>query len=222
MKIAILSALFIEIEYLYKQYDWQEKDLFQHQLSYELQLSQHHLLMTTSGIGKVNAAIFCQQLIHQFQPDIIINIGIAGGINSNLKVFDFVIASHFTHHDVRLSQMKNTFPYCQIYPANAELLNFFKEHVAMAVVGGIASGESFVTDKTSHERIVNELDCLAVDMEASALAQTCLINNIPFISFKCLSDLADQQATSDYQANEKEACNRLGKVISQIIDESCV
>ncbi|MGX7031588.1 5'-methylthioadenosine/S-adenosylhomocysteine nucleosidase [Vagococcus zengguangii] len=219
MKVAIVSAMSIELEHILHQYQLETMGNKNQQLFYQFTVGEFEFTLATTGIGKVNAAIHCQQLIHQYQPDVMVNIGIAGGIASDVQLYDIIIGSHVTHHDVRLSQMKNTFPFQEQFKANQPLYDFIKQQLPDAIPSGIASGESFITDTASHHRIQHELNCTAVDMEASALAQTCFINHVPFISIKCLSDLANSDATTAYRINEQEACTRLGKAVCSVLDQ---
>lgn len=52
------------------------------------------------GIGKVNAAAGAVELIRNFEPDCIISTGVAGGIDSCLKVMDVVASRQIVYHDV--------------------------------------------------------------------------------------------------------------------------
>ena len=56
------------------------------------------------------------------------------------------------------------------------------------------SGDSFVEDRTQYYGEV-------VDMEAYALAKVCHKRDIPFVSFKYITDGADEQAHEDWEAN---------------------
>ena len=56
------------------------------------------------------------------------------------------------------------------------------------------SGDNFVEDKTNYYGEV-------VDMEAYALAKVCHLRDIPFVSFKYITDGADEQAHEDWEAN---------------------
>ena len=70
-------------------------------------------------------------------------------------------------------------------------------HVEFNPIGKNAtcgSGDNFVEDRTNYYGEV-------VDMEAYALAKVCHLHNIPFISFKYITDGADEQANEDWEAN---------------------
>ena len=56
------------------------------------------------------------------------------------------------------------------------------------------TGDNFAEDKSQYYGEV-------VDMEAYALAKVCYLYDIPFISFKYITDGADEQAHEDWEKN---------------------
>ena len=50
--------------------------------------SNNNIVLVRSGIGKVNAALCAQVLIDLFAVDAIINVGVAGAIDKNIKIGD--------------------------------------------------------------------------------------------------------------------------------------
>ena len=55
--------------------------------------------------------------------------------------------------------------------------------------GLICSGDQFITDRTQLDKIKSCYpDGLAVDMESGALAQVCYLYDVPFLSFRIISD----------------------------------
>lgn len=61
------------------------------------------VIIVVSGIGKVNAAVCTQILADDFHADEIINVGVAGGIGSNVRCGDVVIGNSLVQHDVDTS-----------------------------------------------------------------------------------------------------------------------
>ena len=53
------------------------------------------LVITKCGIGKVNAAWITMLLVEHYNPDLVINSGIAGGYSKQLKTLDVVVADTF-------------------------------------------------------------------------------------------------------------------------------
>ena len=63
-------------------------------------ISNQDVVLVESGIGKVEAGITTEHLITDFNVDVVINSGSAGGIGQGLHVGDVVISSETAYHDV--------------------------------------------------------------------------------------------------------------------------
>lgn len=86
-------------------------------------------------------------------------------------------------------------------------------------IGCIVSGESFIADDNEKARIVETFDAVAVDMETSAIAHVCFINEIPFLSIRGISDLANDKATESYDNYEKLVSDRVGKFCLEVLEK---
>ena len=161
------------------------------------------------GIGKVNAALGVQQLIHEEHPDVIISSGCAGGNGDEVNVQDVVVSTELCYHDVYCgTAIDNTTVYGQVqglparFKADPYLLSKALEfssdlspltpHSSPLKVhpGLIVTGDWFVDSKEKMREIIGKFpDARAVDMESCAIAQTCFVNKVPFISFRVISDI---------------------------------
>ena len=157
-------------------------------------LGENKVVLLQCGIGKVNAATGVTNLIITFHPDCIISTGVAGGIDVKLDVMDVVIGSQVCYHDV----------YCgdNCDPGQVQgLPRFFngdERLVGIAtslktdvriVPGLICTGDQFVTNRDELNVIKEKYpQGLAVDMESAAIAQVCLLWNVPMLSFRIISD----------------------------------
>jgi adenosylhomocysteine nucleosidase len=157
-------------------------------------LGENKVVLLQCGIGKVNAATGVTNLIITFHPDCIISTGVAGGIDVKLDVMDVVIGSQVCYHDV----------YCgdNCDPGQVQgLPRFFngdERLVGIAtslktdvriVPGLICTGDQFVTNRDELNVIKKKYpEGLAVDMESAAIAQVCLLWNVPMLSFRIISD----------------------------------
>ena len=153
------------------------------------------------GIGKVNAALGAQRIINEFHPDCIISSGCAGGNGDDIQIKDVIVSSELTYHDVYCgTAIDNTTIYGQVqglparYPADPYLLRKSEELKVKSEFaihqGLIVTGDWFVDSKEKMRSIVEKFpDAKAVDMESCAIAQTCYINHVPFISFRIISDI---------------------------------
>ena len=158
------------------------------------------VLVQKCGIGKVNAALGAQKMINEFHPDVIISSGCAGGNGDDINVQDIVVSSELCYHDVYCGKaIDDTTVYGQVqglparYQADPELL---RKAISLQTPnislhpGLIVTGDWFVDSKDKMREIIGHFpEAKAVDMESCAIAQTCYINNVKFISFRVVSDI---------------------------------
>jgi adenosylhomocysteine nucleosidase len=163
------------------------------------------VLVQKCGIGKVNAALGAQRMINDFHPDCIISSGCAGGNGDDINVQDIIVSSELCYHDVYCgTAIDNTTIYGQVqglparYQADTYLLEKAKAVTNSSLIthhsslhqGLIVTGDWFVDSKEKMREIISHFpEAKAVDMESCAIAQTCYINKVPFISFRVISDI---------------------------------
>lgn len=170
-----------------------------------------------SGIGKVAAAGTAQLLIDCFEADVLINTGVAGGLDSRLAVKDLVVGVEAVQHDFDLTAFghapgfiageddsratvfyaDNTLAQAAITAAAAVLPAGSK-----AIPGRIASGDVFVADGAVKQHIIRQFGAAAVEMEGAAIAQTAAANGVPFVILRVISDLAEHQANVSFDEME--------------------
>lgn len=179
------------------------------------QMAGNTLIMTTSGIGKVNAAICAKELISAFHPDVIVSTGVAGGADVSLEVQQVVVASQVCYHDVYCG---SEVEYGQIIgmPARFDCAEALVDK-ALALncdttvrKGLMVTGDWFVDDRDKMHSILSHFpDAMAVDMESAAIAHVCHIEKVPFVSFRIISDipLKDDKAQMYFDFWEKIADN---------------
>ena len=163
--------------------------------------SGSNVQMDKCGIGKVNAALGAQRLINEIQPDVIISSGCAGGHGEGINVQDVVVSTELAYHDVYCGEAVGPTVYGQVqgmparYQVDPWLLQKarelkFDDSQLTIHPGLIVTGDWFVDSKDKMREIIGHFpEARAVDMESAAIAQTCLINRVRFISFRVISDL---------------------------------
>lgn len=166
-------------------------------------IGDKEIIMQQCGIGKVNSAVGAVEMIDNYHPDIIISSGVAGGADTSLNVTDVVVGTQYVYHDAYCGEECG---YGQIigmparFNAPAELTD-----KALSLGGDtrvraglIVSGEWFVDTREKMRAILDRFpDAVAVDMESCSIAQVCHIYNVPFVSFRIISDvpLSDNKAS---------------------------
>ena len=171
---------------------------------------EDQVILQKSGIATVNAAIQTVEMIRQYKPDCIISSGCAGGNGDDINLQDVVVSSELTYHDVYCGKaIDDTTVYGQVqglpvrFKGDEELLQKAGQFTALNSqfsihTGLIVTGDWFVDSKEKMREIIGHFpEAKAVDMESAAIAQTCYINKVRFISFRVISDkpLCDTDAS---------------------------
>ena len=157
-------------------------------------LDDKTIVLLQCGIGKVNAATGVTNLIIHFKPDSVVSTGVAGGIDTCLRVMDVVVSTETCYHDVSCGD--------DVDPGQIQgLPRFFDSDKRMTEVakklqtnirivpGLICTGDQFVTNREQLNIIKSTYpEGLAVDMESAAIAQVCHLYCVPFVSFRIISD----------------------------------
>ena len=219
MKIGIVAAMKSEIDYLLTHCELVNEIKLKKNTFYQCEFLDYELMIVASGVGKTNAAVYTQLLIAYFEPEAVINIGIGGSLSKKVQPLEVILGTHFVHHDVNEEQMENLFPNQVVFEADSRLIKTFSPYIEKEKHGKMVSGESFIADSISKSRITKKHQPLLVDMETSSMAHCCFINDMPFISLRSVSDLADEQSDETYEINEKSAADAAGKVLLYVLEK---
>ena len=228
--IGIIGAMDAEIEWLKTQL----QDIQVHQFAekftiYTGKIKQHNIVLSLSGIGKVNAAVATTLVIQHFSPDYIINTGSAGGIGQGVRVGDVVIGNEAAHHDVDASVFG--YAYGQVpqlsarFGAHEKLINAAIQaasvfQAAKVHQGLIVSGDCFVHHQEHIAQIKEHFaDAQAVEMEAAAIAQTCVLFNVPFVIIRAISDSAEEKAEISFEEFLKVAAQHSAQMVMNLMEQ---
>ncbi len=159
------------------------------------QLDDYEVLYT--GVGKVNATFELTRKFGKYGSyipyDMVINYGTAG--SRKIKKKTLVDCTKFIQRDMDvtgLGFMRGETPFEQDPPFVIQQQNIEFNPIGRNATCG--SGDNFAEDKSQYYGEV-------VDMEAYALAKVCYLYDVPFISFKYITDGADEQAHEDWEKN---------------------
>ena len=193
-------------------------------------LDDTEVVIVQSGVGKVNAALCAQRLILQFGVTHVINTGIAGAMAHGLKVQDVVVSSDAVYHDMNAVEfgykiteipgMKCSDFTADSYMVEAALMAFERLPEAKGhsiVKGRIATGDQFIAKKELKEAIKVNCNPACVEMEGTAIAHACYVNEIPFVIIRCMSDMADDNGEETYNFNEAEAADLSAKLVRSML-----
>lgn len=220
--IGIVFAMKEELAVMIKLLPPVEALMLHHCLTAIIDFDQYRLCMIEAGIGKVNAAIATTLLIKEYQPDLIINAGIAGAVSAELKTGDVVLSDACVYYDVDASVFGYQHGQVPRMPTHYQsiLPSFeYQGDFALKVFSGrTCTGDSFLTSKDSLNKINQYFDDIfAVDMEAAAIAQTCHQLSVPFLIIKGISDHVDSDSTEDSEKNVELAMSRALEVLMSLL-----
>lgn len=162
-------------------------------------LNGENTAVVICGVGKVNAAIGAQYAIDVLNADKIVNVGVAGGLNSRLKVGAVYSISQAVQYDFDLVQLNGT---------EIGTLNEFEENylplntVDLYPLKKLGTGDRFNDSADDFELLTRVLGADIRDMEGGAIAQVCAHAGAEYYSFKAISDLAGSGSTTEqFKAN---------------------
>ena len=162
-----------------------------------------------------------------FYTDCIIFTGVAGGLSSDLKVGDIILASSLCQYDVDISAFGHPLgfiPESELYVHTDSNLNEIAKKAAMKQniklkYGIIASGDSFISNAQKKQWIIDKFDACAVEMEGASIAVVSSLLNIPFCIIRAISDSADDNADISFDEFLADSAKRSAAFIISMLDE---
>jgi len=192
-------------------------------------LYDHEIVLTFSRWGKVAAASTATTIIEQFGVNLVIFTGVAGAASKSLEIGDVVVATEVMQYDMDISALPgfsrfeipllglSKFPvpdnYVKMAVKSAEsylseslkkdidndILKKFNITNPKVTTGLIASGDRFIADYNSIEKLIRSLpDLQCIEMEGGAVAQVCYEHKIPIVLMRTISDKANHSAVIDF------------------------
>ena len=179
------------------------------------QLDDWDVLYT--GVGKVNATLKLTQRLQVNRslppmPKLLINYGTAG--SRELPIGELVDCTKFTQRDMNVTSlgfMQGQTPFENLVPT---VLDY--DHVEFNPISKklrCGTGDNFVD---------NNIDSYSdvFDMEAYALAKVCHHYDIPFISFKYITDNADEHSAGDWVDNCSDGVREFKEKVLDLIEKN--
>ncbi len=176
--------------------------------------------------GKVYMALTAQKLIDNFDLDLIINCGVAGGLKDGMNIGDVVLATNAIQTDMDASglgyeigqvpdiEIKN---FEQFEKLNETAKEFTKNYDFNVYFGNIMTADKFVSSKEDKEYLIKTFDGYCTDMETASLGEVCYVNKINFAGIRGISDSADEGANTDFRENLRKASDNCAILLCDII-----
>lgn len=188
-------------------------------------------VLVECGVGKVNAARTTQILIDKYSVDYLINVGSAGGVNKELNILDIVIGDKLVQYDFDISGAGNyeKGEICGIgkfFESDGRLVELSKQIIENMegrdfniVVGAIGSADLFCTDQNLGAKTREEFGVECVEMEGAAIAQVCMLDSIPFLVIRGVSDSPNGNNDIDFHTYLGIVSNRVATILKQLVSK---
>ena len=229
-KIGIIGAMKEEIAPLQQKAVTTQTQTFLGLTFYKAMHYDTEVILVSSGIGKVNAALCTQVLIDRFGVDCIINVGVAGAVYQKLSIGDIVISQDAVQHDMDTSvfgdpigiipRMKESY-----FKADQHLVALAKScgesltAKAHIFTGRIASGDQFISTAEGKQKIWDTVQGYCAEMEGAAIAHACYLNDIPFVIIRSISDDAEEKAHISYEKFVEIAAKNSSELLEKMLQQ---
>lgn len=180
------------------------------------------------GCGKVNAALCTEAMIIKYRPDVVINTGVAGGLDKRLNIADIAVADAVVQHDYDTTPLGEPLGFLsQIDTVEIPCAKAVCDMLAVAarkldntavVTGTIASGDQFLNSMEKKEKIVSAFSAVAGEMEGGAIGHVCYANKVNFGVLRAISDNADGSSHMDFGKFTKIAAEKTIAILSEFIN----
>ncbi len=227
--IGIIGAMDVEVSSLKEAADITKTTKIAKMEFCEGKLGDKDVVIVKCGMGKVNAGICANTLINDFNCTKIINTGIAGSLDSQIDIGDIVVSVDAVQHDYDVEAIgfkKGEIPYTGLYAFEAD--EAMRAAAVKAVTesapdvhvfeGRVCSGDQFISKKEQKDKIISDFGGMCCEMEGAAIAQTCYLNNTPFVVIRAISDKPDETEIVDYKTFEAQAAARCAKIVRYMVE----
>ncbi len=227
VKIAIIVPMAIEAEFYQNYFHDGKKEKFGTSVFSHFFVGDNEIFLGLSGIGKVQAAVNLTSLLTSQEIDLIFVTGSAGGLQSDLKQGDLILADALAYHDVHCTKAGN-YVEGQLpdQPAqfllNSDYRKQFIGYLSQKRVayrqGLVVTGDSFVASQKQKSTILSTFpQALAVEMEGASFAQVAYQFHKPLIVLRSISDHGDEKADLDFDDFVKKAGANAAELLCRFI-----
>lgn len=224
MKIGIIGAMEVEVSALKEAMKVDRVVTKAGMNFYEGMLQGTPSVVVQCGIGKVNAAMCVQILADLFQITHVLNTGVAGSLNADLDIEDILVSEKAIQHDVDVSALgyqlgKIPGFESREFDADPKMADAVIDACSRVnpdvhvVKGCVVSGDQFISGNKIKEHLISEFHGDCAEMEGASIAQAAVLNGIPFVVVRAISDKADGSAEMDYPTFEKRAAAHCANMV---------
>ena len=221
MKIGLLIAIDRELAAFLQSGEERTEETVAGKTVYRTRMEGHEVYAVKSGCGEIDAAAATALLIVKYGCGIILNFGVTGALEEDLKVEDLFVVEKACYYDFDLSAVDGLkkgqygeYP-DEFIPLDRGLADLVTEKIPGIRRITAASGDKFVADREGKLRL-RAMGCGICDMEVAGIARTCERSGVRCLSVKCISDTFDGDG-SDFEKNVKRSAEKAFRVIREVL-----
>ncbi len=225
--VGIIGAMSVEVENILLEMQQTGEEAVSGITYYTGKIGGRDCVVAKCGVGKVAAAVCAQTMILRYNPQLLINVGVAGGIGEGIHIGDIVVSSGLVQHDIDTSALgdpKGLISGLNLVtiPADENLVRLVAQTAVTVYgsgihVGIIATGDQFISDADMLARLARDFSAAACEMEGGSIAQVCYMNQVGFVVIRAISDNANEDASVDFTTFEAESAHKTAELIAQVV-----
>jgi adenosylhomocysteine nucleosidase len=242
MTVAVISALQPELDLVVESLIRVRGGSIAGWASWQGEYRDTPVVAARAGLGKVNTAALAALLWERHRPELMVFTGVAGGLDPELAVGDMVIGERTIQYDAGMVSAAGL----QRYQAghlpfhnptddfgftpSAQLLDLVRRagdevdlnpvlgHSPTVRSGTILTGDVFLQDAQTRDRLYAELSAQAIDMEGAALGQVASHLGVDHIVIRAISDLAASEAAEHFDRYLPEVSANSARLVVGLLD----
>jgi len=225
--IGIIGAMEKEIAMLREKMENMQETIVGRTRFYQGMLWGKEVCLALCGIGKIHAALCAQAMILHFNPEAIINIGVAGALDGELDIGDMVIGAYGVQHDMDTTAFGDPMgciPEINIVelPCAPHLIAAMEKAAAERglhhITAGIATGDQFIHQLDKKQWLRQHFGAAACDMEGAAIAQVCFEFQVPYGAYRAISDTLEGDE-KEYMEKAMIAANASQRLLEAFLSQ---
>lgn len=189
---------------------------------------EYELILRQTGSKNSDIALATERAIQEFNPEIVILTGIAGGVK-DVAIGDVVVANKmygyesgketkdgFVARPEAIYCSTDLFDFCKVVDRSHQL-----QSNATVFFGPIAGGDKVIssTESVVYESLKKHFnDTLAIEMEAIGFGKVMLhYPLIKFINIRGVSDLLENKSETDREGGQEKAMSNAAEFVFQLL-----
>ena len=222
MKIGLLIAIQRELDAFLASGEERTEETVAGRTVYITRMEGHDVYAVQSGCGEIDASSATMLLIVKYGCELIVNFGVAGALDADLKVEDLFVAEKAWHYDFDVTPFSDSVKVGQyeeypdeFIPLDDGLVNQVAERIPGIRRITVASGDKFVENREEKLRL-RGAGCGICEMELAGIARVCERSHVKCLSIKCISDAFDGTG-EDFEKNVKNSAEKAFGAIREVL-----